>query len=191
MQFNYGTLTIDTAGFHPTALDAMVRRGVAHFLGNEIASKVVGWEESENKARAEAGKAPVTDEEKASKKQELQAAGLQALADGTVGQSNRGPRVDPITSATQAIAKREVLDILKANGLKVPKGDEAIEFANGQKKTLAEMVSTRVAHPEHGARIAKEAARKVADDEKKAAKAKADAAKRDKAQPASADALGL
>lgn len=191
MQFNYGNLVIDTAGFHPTSVDAMVRRGVAHFLGNEIHSKLNAWEESENKSRAGSGKASVSVEEKAEKKAALQQAGLVVLAEGTVGANVRGPRVDPVTAATQSIAKREVLDVLKANGLKAPKGNEAITFANGQTKSMADMVATRIAHPEHGPRIAKEANRKVADDEKKAAKAKTDAAKRDKDQPASADALGL
>lgn len=191
MQFNYGTLAIDTATFHPQSIDAMVRRGVAHYLGNEMASKVVTWEESENKARKESGAAPVTDEEKAAKKAEYQSAGLTALSDGSVGASSRGPRVDPLTAATQSIAKREVLDVLKANGLKPPKGDESIEFANGTKKTMAEMVATRIAHAEHGPRINKEAAKKVADDERKAKKAKDEAAKRDKATPVNADDLGL
>lgn len=186
MQFNYGTIAIDTAKFAPTSIDAMVRRGVAHYLGNEMASKVAAWEENQKKAGVE-----VTDEAKAGMKAQFQLEGLEALESGTVGTSSRGPRVDPITAATAAIAKREVIDVLKANNLKAPKGEEGITFPNGQVKTMADMIAGRIAHPDHGPRIAKEAAKKVADDERKAAKAKADAAKRDKAQPFSADELGL
>ena len=43
MQVTYGTHTLDFTKLPAKSLEAMLKRGVTHFLGNEQASKVSGW----------------------------------------------------------------------------------------------------------------------------------------------------
>lgn len=191
MQIQYGTHKLDTANFHPTAIEAMVKRGISHYLGNEMASKVTAWVESENKERAKAippGPA-VSDAEKDSKKNEFQLAAISALANGSIGQSNRGPRVDPLAGQMQAIAKREVLDTLKANNIKPPKGDDIVTFGDGATRTMGQMVEKRIAL--QGARIEAEAKKHLAELARKAEKAKKEAASRESKGAVAADELGL
>src|SRR5258708_154846 len=176
MQIQYGSHALDTAKFHPTAIEAMVRRGVSHYLGNEMASKVVAWVEAENKERAKTNAAPVTDEEKDAAKLSFQADAIVALETGTVGQSNRGPRVDPLVAQCLAIAKREVIDTLKANNIKPPKGDDIVTFGDGATRTMSQMVEKRLAS--HGQRIETEAKKHLAELARKAEKAKKEAAAR-------------
>jgi hypothetical protein len=189
MQIQYGTHALDTAKFHPTAIEAMVRRGVSHYLGNEMASKVVAWAESENKERAKTGAAPVTDAEKEAAKVAFQTDGIIALEAGTVGQSNRGPRVDPLVAQMQAIAKREVIDTLKANNIKPPKSDDVVTFGDGATRTMAQMVEKRLAN--HTARIEAEAKKHLSELARKADKAKKEAAARESKAPVGALELGL
>lgn len=189
MQIQYGTYQLDTAKFHPTAIEAMVRRGVSHYLGNEMASKVVAWTEAENKERAKTGAAAVTDAEKETQKAQFQADAIAALEAGTVGQSNRGPRVDPLVAQMQSIAKREVIDTLKANNIKPPKGDDVVTFGDGATRTMAQMVEKRLAG--HGSRIESEAKKHLAELARKAEKAKKEAAARESKGAVGAAELGL
>jgi hypothetical protein len=191
-QITYGTTVLETADFAPASIDAMIRRGVSHFLGNEQASKVVGWMESEAKRRAGEGAtaeqiaaAMPTDEEKAAKKAEFVAAAIEALKAGTVGASVRGPRVEPIEAAKLAIAKAEVTSILRAAGVKVPKADEKVTLG-GDQFTVAELVARRL--DKFGDRITKEAQKRIDDAAKKEKAAKASVAS---APDKTADALGL
>jgi hypothetical protein len=194
MQITYGNFELDTALFPPATVDALIRRGVSHILGNEASSKAKAWEESENASRAEtAGKAgqstynPVTDEEKAAKKAEFQAAFVDAMTAGTLGQgAARGPRVDPVEAAARGIAKREIADVLRGVGLKLPKTDAKVKFTDGQEFTLAELIDRRL--EKHGERITREAQKHVADLERRSKKAREEAAK---VGTANAEALGL
>lgn len=189
MQIQYGNHALDTAKFHPASLDAMVRRGVSHYLGNEMASKVVAWSETETKERAKTGAPAITDAEKEAKKNELQLEAIAALEAGTVGQSNRGPRVDPLVAQVMAIARREVIDTLKANNIKPPKGEDVVTFGDGATRTMAQMVEKRIAN--HGPRIEAEAKKHLAELARKAEKAKKEAAARESKAPVGASELGL
>jgi len=196
MQIQYGNIALDTAKFHPTSIDAMIRRGVSHYLGNEMASKVVAWAESQNKVRADeatkAGKAtyvPVSDDEKQAQKEIYQAEALVALEAGTVGVSNRGPRVDPLVALMVSIARREVVDTLKANGIKPPKGSDIVTFGDGATRTMEQMVEKRLAN--HGPRIESEAKKHLAELAHKAEKVKKEAAARETKGLVAASELGL
>src|SRR5258706_6466523 len=184
MQIQYGSHALDTAKFHPTAIEAMVRRGVSHYLGNEMASKVVAWEEAQVKAGT-----PPSAEAKLAQKEAFQLEAIEALANGTVGQSNRGPRVDPLVGPMQAIAKREVIDTLKANNIKPPKGEDVVTFGDGATRTMGQMIEKRLAS--HGQRIEAEAKKVLADQARKAEKAKKEAAARESKDPVGASELGL
>jgi len=179
----YGEHTIDPTKLPVESINALLRRGVSHFLGNEQASKLTAWIEATTKTAN--GAAP-GDDEKAAKKAELIKAAIEALASGTVGTRVSGPRVEPIEAARNGIAKKEVLDILRAANIKVPKGEESVKFADGTEKTLAQMVATRL--EKFGDRIEKEAAKKLADDARRVKAAQATTAA---AESKTADALGL
>lgn len=182
MQMQYGSHKLDTAKFPQSTIDALIRRGLSHVLGNEASSKVVAFTEGRSKNGVS-----FTDQDKAAKKLEFQLAFIASMAEGTLGQSiSRGPRVDPVEAAEHAIAKREVIDVLRGAGLKTPKSEAKVKFADGQEYTMDELVERRLA--KHGERITREAAKHVADLDRKAKKAKEEAAK---AGVVTSEALGL
>lgn len=163
----YGDHSIDVSALPNSTVFALIRRGVSHVLGNEAASKVAAFVEAQAKLGV-----ILAEDEKALKKAEFQLAFVQAMQNGTLGQGHaRGPKTDPVESAAIAIAKREVSDTLRGAGVKAPKGDTKIETKNGS-YTMAELVQRRLESPTHGDRIRKEAAKHVAELEKKAKKAR-------------------
>ena len=179
----YGTHEIDTDKLPAESIAALVRRGISHYLGNEQAAKVTAWVESHIKANSGANP---TDEAKAAAKADFIAKALSVMLAGEMGTRVSGPRIEPIEAARNSIAKAEVLAILRSAGIKPPKGEEAVKFGDGTEKTLAAMIATRLAN--HGDRIEKEAAKRLADQARvaKAAKAAVEAA-----PSKTADALGL
>lgn len=164
----YAGLTIDPTDFPSTSIEALIRRGISHYLGNEQASKLTAWKAKEENKSA-------TDEQIAAHKVSLIGAALAALAAGTVGiRAPRQPSVDPIEREMDRIALREVAAVLKSNGLKMPKGEATVTFGSGDSAvalTQDDLVERRLA--KHGERIRKEAeaeikrkareAKKVAD----------------------------
>lgn len=163
---NYGDHTIAMGSLPAVSLHRLASYGLSHLLGNQAASKVVAWaSKDENKA--------ATDDQKATKKAEFQALMLTALADGTIGQhASRGPATDPTEAEAERLAKAEVIATLKSNNIKVPKKDEVVEFANGNKFNMEQLVERRM--EAHGERLMTEA--KASLTAKAKAKAKADAA---------------
>lgn len=137
----YGTNALDFAALPQSSLVAMLRRGVSHYLGSEQSSKVVAMFDPDKDE-------PVADsspEAKAKAKADFVAKAIDALIAGTVGVSVRGPSVDPIQTIVNRLARKEVLDVLKASGTKPPKkAEDKVQFANGTAFTLAELVSRRL-----------------------------------------------
>ena len=169
---SYGSHEIDTAAIPSTSLEALLRRGITHYLGNEQAAKVSG----KVKAFRDEFKTEPSDEQIAEWKASFQLAAMEKLLAGTLGVSApRATSVDPVEREMDRLAAAEVRAILKANGLKVPKDDEAIEFANGTTRTMDEMIANRLAHAEHGPKIEAEARKNVAAREAKKASVKAEA----------------
>ena len=154
----YGDYVIDTTKLPEVSVEALLRRGLSHYMGNEQASKVVAHFVDEEP----------TAEAKAKFKTECQAKAVVALAAGTIGTRVFGPRVSPVENIMRMLARRKVSDALKKNGLKAPKGDEAIEFANGQKLTMAELIERQLA--KHGDALRKEADAEVKRRERELAK---------------------
>lgn len=211
MKFDYADLvSVETSTLPQASQDAMLRRGLVHFFGNEVASKVAGraTRHAEESAKAhkdtygrgatpdEAVAFVATDEQKAEWRKAYIGEALDKLLAGTVGQFVRGPAVDPIESEMDKIAKQEVSDILRANGLKVPKRDETVKFSDKSEKTLDEMIANRLVSDAiapgekdgHAVRI-----RKLAEKAVKARKAAVDRAKAtaDAAKTKTAADLGL
>ena len=159
-KFTYGDHAIDTDKLPPQSVDALIRRGIAHFLGNEQASKVASHFDE---------KPDATDAEKAAYKAECQKSAIEALLKGTVGANVRGPRGSQLETIVRQLAEKEVRDILKHNGLTMPSGDKVVEFASGEKLTKAVLINRRVTM--HGERLNAEATKEMARREKDAAKA--------------------
>lgn len=171
MQVTYGTNTFDFTKLPEATALAMLKRGVTHFLGNEQAAKVTNWK----KKFVEDNGAEPGEDELAAKKAEFVEAGIVAMNEGTVGAGSRGPAADPIEAEMERIAKREINGILKTNGAKfVGKGDDRkVEFGDGSRFTMDELVDRRLANTEHAARIRKEAEKAIKAAAKAAEVAKA------------------
>lgn len=178
----YGDFRLDVAdpATPRKAVMVLCRRGFSHILGNEAASKAMG---ALMKQLGEAN--PTSDEDalkvlyKALPDETYDAAKLaaqrelfDALMNGTLGASSRGPSKDPFEAAKDRIAWEEIVLVIKGANLKVPvKSTDTVKMG-GQTYTKDALVARRLANPDHGPRIEAEATKFVA-----AAKAKSDAAK--------------
>lgn len=164
-KITYGDFEIDTSTLPEASVNALLRKGLAHFMGNEQASKVTAWKNSE------AGK-DATEEQIASKKAEFQAAGVAALADGTVGNRVVGVTVSPIEKIMRSLAKSEIVGILKATNMAIPKGEGTVTFNEGsdseQKLTMEDLIERRLEG--HGDRLKKEAEAEVKRRDREAKK---------------------
>jgi hypothetical protein len=198
--YEYNGQNVDFSKVPQASLEALLRKGVTHYLGNEQASKVTAWKQKTADERAAEAKkngteaAPVTDAEIEAKKAEFEAAALAAIYDGEIG-AGRGPRLDPVERELRALIDQHIANTLAGNGIKFPKNrklpaeGEVIEFANGQTRTLEQMREN--VQKTHGERLKKDAEKRVKDLNAKAEKAKAEAERLAKAGPVSADTLGL
>lgn len=158
----YGEHSISATKLPAVSLHRLASYGLAHYLGNQAASKVVAWADKAENANA-------TDEQKAAQKATFQSAMVQALMDGTIGQhAARGPAVDPVEAIQARLAKAEVLKVLKENGIKAPKKEEEVEFKDGTKLSMDALIERRIA--KHGERLMTEAKKEVADKARKAKK---------------------
>lgn len=186
----YGKRTVDWDQLPATSKQAMASRGITHYLGNEQNAKLTNWKQKQfvEMWAKEKGEAP-SDETIASAKAQDKNFGISdetiaaqfeifcdeayaKLMSGEVGvRSVNAIVVDPVEKIVNRLAKADVMTILAANGLKAPKGDEAITFANGTKRTMAEMIAKRIELK--GDEFTKAANREIATKNKALAAAKA------------------
>lgn len=174
LAITYGDITLDFNALPQTSLVAMLRRGVSHYFGSEQASKVTGLfkPDDEGKIRADV---PDTDENRAKALADFRAKAHDAILAGTVGVSVRGPSVDPISAIMARLARKEVTDILKANGVKPPKkAEDTVATPDGSKFTMGQLVDRRIA--KEGERLGREA-KKIADEQSRKAKKAEESAK--------------
>lgn len=182
-----GETEIVFASLPAATIGALLSRGISHYFGNELAARVSGAKAAFRKIEGSDELGPeMSDDEVAKVRETKFAEFLDKLVSGTVGVRAPGITVDPIEKIVQRIAKQEVSNILKTAGLKVPKAGEAVEFADGSKKSLEAMIERRL-------EVNGEAIRKQAEKEVKALAAqKAKLEAEVKAAPtASAADLGL
>jgi hypothetical protein len=180
----YAGHTIDLTTLPERSVFAMTKRGIGHFLGSEVSSKVNAWAKglvNEDKTPRE----PTADEVTARTAQ-IRKEFLDALLAGTVGSRASGSAgtartADPVEREMAKIARVEVTDILKAQKLKVPKGDAVVTFGNGATRTMAQMIENRLTTAKDkdgrlcGERIRAEAEKAVKASAKKTAAVTADA----------------
>lgn len=171
MIVTYGEHTLDFSVLPPKSLEAMLKRGVSHFLGNEIASKV---STRKKKHAADNAGAELSADEAVALRNEFTTNALAALSAGTVGTASRGPAADPVDAEAERIAWSEVQLVLKSNNIKASgKGDERVwEFANGAKFSKDELIERRITNAEHKDRIFKDAEKNIKARAKKLSTAK-------------------
>ena len=146
MQIEHSLWTVDSDKIPAGNLNAMIARGVKHYLNNEVASKVAAWANAEGQdSSTGAAGYIVTEDEKLAKRKAFTAAAIETLYTGEVGQGQRGTPVDPLEAKMESLAKTDVLTILKAQGVKAPKGEEVITFASGATRTMEQMIDNRLA----------------------------------------------
>jgi hypothetical protein len=135
--------SIDLASLPYSSQVALMRRGVAHYLGNEQASKVSGWVEKQP--------GEVTDVDKAAVKAEYIREAVQAMIAGTMGHGRVGvARGTALETVMRRIAETEVKAILKANKLAWPSGEKTVTLGDAT-FTGRQLVERRLA--QHGDRI--------------------------------------
>ncbi len=147
----YGDHSIDTAQLPESSLVALMNEGLTHYLGNRVASRVSGW------CEAQAGENATKELVKVWKDSHEAEVSAQAatfrqetidkLLAGTIGvRAARGPSAsaDPMVAEMRKLAKEELVAMLAKAGMKFPKKDEALIFANGTKLTGDEMIARRL-----------------------------------------------
>lgn len=174
--------TLDLTALPGKSISALLSRGLTHYFGSEQASRVKTWKD---KVLEDTKVEATEDEIVAFQGQRFQIA-LDNLMAGTIGQRAVGITIDPLEKVKEQIARQQVADILRTNGIKVPKKDEAVKFADGTEKTMEAMIATRLANNNDA--IEKQAKKQLADRAKE--KAAAEAAAKG-VETKTADALGL
>ena len=199
MTFNlgYGDFAVTSDKMHVNGLNALLTAGLAHKMGNEVASKVIGSFKAETLAawkvanpgakpsdsdkdaiytKTKAANGPATPQYLA-KQAAFRAEMWQSLLDGSVADSRGGPKLDPFATEVEKIATDSVVIVLQAKGLlgkAKPKADQSWTFGSGETakvRTFADMVVSYL--EKNRAKIEKEANAVLAERaRRKAAKEK-------------------
>lgn len=147
----YGEHTINLVEVPKGNIHALIRRGLAHYLGNEQASKVT----------SHFGDEEVTDEAKNAFKAECVTKAIEVLLNGVMGAGRMGvPRGTAIETVVRQMATKEVVANLKHNKLAMPKkAEDTITInagqANERKLTRNDLIAAWV--KKHGERLTKAA----------------------------------
>lgn len=204
MKYTFGDREIDTAGLPQATIEALLSRGLTHYLSNELSSKIgsrikahlAGDDGKVSDITTEAMQAfrdhPDNKDHVAKIVADATREHISRLETGTIGQrAAAAPKVDPVTAGVQKLAGEEVRRKLDANNLKLvkklegknlPVAEQFITFANGSRKTFAEMVSTQIEL--HGAKWRAQVEKELAAEAKAKAKLKIEG-------EATAESLGL
>lgn len=136
----YAGFTIDLAALPAASTDALLRRGLVHFLGNEQASKVTAWASKQETAPS--------DEVRAAKRMEYVTSAIEALNSGTVGvrvarEGGTSAKLDPIGAMVRKLAKAIVMTLLASAKLKAPKGTATIAVG-GVNYTMDQLIQRQI-----------------------------------------------
>jgi hypothetical protein len=169
-------------------MEALIRRGISHLLGNEQSAKV-GPESAWAKGFKAANGRDPSKEDVNAQKVLFQKDAIAALYEGSIGTRVSGPKADPLTGEMNSIAKREISDVLRTQGIKkFPAGDATVTLG-GSSFTGDQLIERRLA--KHGERIKREAEKVLSEKNKKAKAAAAAAAMAAEKGQVDAEALGL
>lgn len=173
----YAEIELDASTLPQSTLDALLQRGFAHVLGNEVSSLVVsGIRKAIISGSDRKADSVTTDEVKAFRvasaevvaklEEDAENAKLADMRDGKLGLpkagATRAPR-DPVQAELAKLTKAEVVTKLAGAGFKLVKdketGTQSVTFPNGDVRTLDQMISTHLAN--NTERLTKEANRRV------------------------------
>lgn len=176
-QISYSSFTVPRSAVPPASIEAMISRGLTHFMGSECASKVTAW-----KAKQEV---PPTGAEIDAKLVEVQTEAWTKFVEGKVGvrAPGAGPKISHHDTVVRKITTDELRVILKNIGVKFPKGDEQVTLG-GTDYSLDDLIDRRLA--KEGERINKEAAARIRLEDKRA-----EALKNLGVETSAAEVLGL
>jgi len=154
----YGPHTINIDTLPPKSIEALVRRGLTHYLGNEQAAKVSGWKDRTLAERQKTDpNAVLTDDEVAKVKADYVSAAVAALTEGTIGvRAVSGPKADPVEKVMRELAIAKIAENLAKAGLKVPSGSKTVTIGDAA-YTRDELVARQFARDEAGYRAKAEA----------------------------------
>jgi len=180
-KLTYGdSIEVDFSALPEVSQFALAQRGLTHVLGNEVASRVHSWAQGEGQANSEdretvkawkaANAAAITEKTNA-----VVADMLKALSEGTLGNRVSGPRLTPLETLCNQIARREIETILRANKIKVPKGDDKVSMPDGE-FTMADLIARRLAKESTGNAIRAAAEKELKARAKALASVESDAA---------------
>ena len=159
-KITYGAFETEIEALPAASIVALVKRGLSHYMGNEQAAKV----SAVKSARKDSGEPELSPDEISAMLAERRKSAWDVLLAGTIGaQRAAGPRasVDPLEAMKHRVAREQVVERLRQAGLKTPKGDATVKFANGVEKTMADMIAKRLEVDADG--IEKEAKKRLAE----------------------------
>lgn len=177
--------TLDLSALPARSVSALLSRGLTHYFGSEVSSKVI----AERKRRDDAG-TPMNDDELTAAKADIVEGFWNRLLEGTIGQRAVAVSVDPIDKIKARLVRESVIRTLKANGIVVPKKDESVTFGDGVTRSMEDMLAKRAdTYEQVEGEALDKAAKRVLNEQAK----KKEAAEKAAASAASktADALGL
>ena len=164
-----GEREVDLARIAQKNMEAMLSRGIRHYLGNEVSARVGGEFkraavaahkaanggdiDADTRKAVEATAIPETDSpEYVAMKDKVFAEFVDTLYNGEVGLSERGPSVSPFDAEVRSIVKRDVMAILRSakgadgeplwKGKKDPTDETTFTFANGSKRDFETVKTT-------------------------------------------------
>lgn len=161
---------VAVADIPANSLLALASKGLAHWLGNECASKV----STEKKRRVDANEPAMTEAEEEAMRNETQDAAWARIMSGEISAASRGPRGTALDTVIRRIGKDELVGLLTKMGIKFPEGkNKATGQPNtvtldGQAVTGPDLLNKYVAG--HTERLTTLAKREMARIEKEAAK---------------------
>ncbi len=160
----YGDLSFEIASLPASSINKLLKSGLAHFLGNEVASKV-----STAKAkRAESDLGPMNDVEIAECKARFLAEAAESLRTGQVTHATRAPRGTAIDTVFNRLVTEKVKFLLNAQGISMPSGDKLVTLPNGATATRADLLERAKAR--YGEQLRREAEAEIAKRERDAKK---------------------
>jgi hypothetical protein len=160
----YGSFSIpDFYALGPKAQAKLTTGGLAHFLGNESASKTSTWKKTEEGAAASEAEVEAF---RVARMNEL----FNNLLADTVGSSAHGPRGSAVETVMRKLATEDLQSRCKAANISFPTGDKTVSIVGSdgtaEALTRVQMVDRRLAV--HGERLRNEAEAKIAADKRKA-----------------------
>lgn len=140
----YDTFEIDTDELPEASVNALLQRGLTHYLGNEQASKVTSWKKSHEDADESAIEAQAS---------EYRTAAYDALLNGTIGTRAGGPKLKGIDRLIHLVAVEQITAFAASQKAKMPSG-------KGSADKVAAMVDKWLSNESRKAAVVAEAQRR-------------------------------